>query len=65
MQYAFLPVFLFILCALGLAVGLLIVARLFNPGHPGRVTRMPYENYEKVFNSFIRWARSVFSQHSS
>jgi NitT/TauT family transport system ATP-binding protein len=21
------------------------------------VTRMPYENYEKVFNTFIRWAR--------
>ena len=21
------------------------------------VTRMPYENYEKIFNTFIRWAR--------
>jgi NitT/TauT family transport system ATP-binding protein len=21
------------------------------------VTRMPYENYEKVFNTFVRWAR--------
>ena len=21
------------------------------------VTRMPYENYEKVFSTFIRWAR--------
>ena len=21
------------------------------------VTRMPYENYEKVFNTLVRWAR--------
>ena len=21
------------------------------------VTRMPYENYEKIFNTFIRWSR--------
>ena len=21
------------------------------------VTRMPYENYERMFNTFIRWAR--------
>jgi hypothetical protein len=21
------------------------------------VTRMPYENYEKVFNTFVRWGR--------
>jgi NADH-quinone oxidoreductase subunit A len=44
MQYAFLPVFLFAACALGLAVGLLAFAGLFNPGRPGRVTRMPYES---------------------
>jgi NADH-quinone oxidoreductase subunit A len=44
MQYAFLPVFLFAACAIGLAVGLLVVASLFNPGHPSRVTRMPYES---------------------
>jgi NADH-quinone oxidoreductase subunit A len=44
MQYAFLPVFLFVACTFALAVGLLIVAGLFNPGHPGRVTRMPYES---------------------
>lgn len=44
MQYAFLPVFLFAACALGLAVGLLVLAGLFNPGRPGRVTRMPYES---------------------
>ena len=44
MQYAFLPVFLFVVCTIGLAVGLLVVASLFNPGRPGRVTRMPYES---------------------
>jgi NADH-quinone oxidoreductase subunit A len=44
MQYAFLPVFLFVVCALGLAVGLLIVSGFLNPGRPGRVTRMPYES---------------------
>jgi NADH-quinone oxidoreductase subunit A len=44
MQYAFLPVFLFALCAIALVVGLLGVASLFNPGKPGRVTRMPYES---------------------
>lgn len=41
---AVLPIFLFVACSLGLAVGLLIVARLLNPGRPGRVTRMPYES---------------------
>ena len=44
MQYAFLPVFLFVACVIGLAVGMLVVAGLFNPGRPGRVTRMPYES---------------------
>jgi NADH-quinone oxidoreductase subunit A len=44
MQYAFLPVFLLVVCVIGLAVGLLVVASLFNPGHSGRVTRMPYES---------------------
>lgn len=44
MEYAFLPVFLFAACALGLAVGLLVLASLFNPGRAGRVTRMPYES---------------------
>jgi NADH-quinone oxidoreductase subunit A len=44
MQYAFLPVYLFLVCAIGLAAGLLVVAGLFNPGRPGRVTRMPYES---------------------
>jgi NADH-quinone oxidoreductase subunit A len=44
MQYAVLPIFLFLVCAIALAVGLLIVAGLFNPGRPGRVKRMPYES---------------------
>jgi NADH-quinone oxidoreductase subunit A len=44
MQYAFLPVLLLVLCAIGLAIGLLIVSGLFNPGRPGSVTRMPYES---------------------
>ena len=44
MQYAVLPIFLFLVCALGLAVGMLVVAGLFNPGRPGRVKRMPYES---------------------
>jgi NADH-quinone oxidoreductase subunit A len=39
-----LPVFLLVVCVIGLAVGLLIVARIVRPGHPGRVTRMPYES---------------------
>lgn len=44
MQYAFLPVFLFAACALALAVALLVITGLINPGRPGRVTRMPYES---------------------
>jgi NADH-quinone oxidoreductase subunit A len=44
MQYAFLPVFLFVICTFALAVGLLIVASFFNPGRPGNVARMPYES---------------------
>lgn len=44
MQYAFLPVFLFAACALALAVALLAITGLINPGRPGRVTRMPYES---------------------
>ncbi len=44
MQYAFLPIFLFVACVIALGVGLLLVAGLFNPGRSGRVTRMPYES---------------------
>ena len=44
MEQTVLPVFLFVACALGLALGLLIVAGLFNRGRSGQVTRMPYES---------------------
>ena len=44
MQYAALPIFLFLACVIGLAVGLLLVASFFNPGRPGRVKQMPYES---------------------
>ncbi len=44
MQYAFLPIFLFVACVIALGVGLLLMAGLFNPGRSGRVTRMPYES---------------------
>ena len=44
MEQTVLPVFLFVACALGLALGLLTVAGLFNRGRSGRVTRMPYES---------------------
>jgi NADH-quinone oxidoreductase subunit A len=44
MPDAFLPVFLFVLCALGLAVGLVVIASLLNSGRSGRVARMPYES---------------------
>jgi NADH-quinone oxidoreductase subunit A len=39
-----LPIFLLVVCVVGLAVGLLIAARIVRPGRPGRVTRMPYES---------------------
>jgi NADH-quinone oxidoreductase subunit A len=41
---AILPIFLTVICVIGLAVGLLIFARIVRPGRPGRVTRMPYES---------------------
>ncbi len=44
MQYAFLPIFLFVICVIALGVGLLVVTGLLNPGRSGRVTRMPYES---------------------
>jgi len=44
MEYTGLPIFLFAVCVLALAVGLLIVANIFNPGKPGRVKQMPYES---------------------
>ena len=39
-----LPVFLLFVGVIGLALGLLIVGNVFNPGRPDRVTRMPYES---------------------
>jgi NADH-quinone oxidoreductase subunit A len=39
-----LPIFLLVICVVGLALGLLIVSRIVRPGRPGRVTRMPYES---------------------
>jgi NADH-quinone oxidoreductase subunit A len=44
MQYAALPVFLFVVCAIGLAAGLLVIAGILSPGRPGRVAEMPYES---------------------
>jgi NADH-quinone oxidoreductase subunit A len=44
LQYAFLPIFLFVACVVALGIGLLLVAGLFNPGRSGRVTLMPYES---------------------
>jgi NADH-quinone oxidoreductase subunit A len=44
MQHAVLPVFLFLACAIVLAIGLLAVAFVVNPDRPGRVKRMPYES---------------------
>jgi NADH-quinone oxidoreductase subunit A len=44
MEYLVLPIFLFVACVLALAVGLLVVANIFNPGKPGRVKQMPYES---------------------
>jgi NADH-quinone oxidoreductase subunit A len=44
MQNIVLPIFLFTVCVVGLAIILLAVANLFNPVRPGRVQRMPYES---------------------
>ncbi|MBN1910162.1 MAG: NADH-quinone oxidoreductase subunit A [Pirellulales bacterium] len=38
------PIFLFLLCAAALCVGLLVVANLLGPRRPGPVKRMPYES---------------------
>lgn len=42
--FSILPILLFVACAIGLAVGLLVVANLFNPVRPNRVKGMPYES---------------------
>lgn len=41
---ATLPVFLFLICAAVVAAVLLLLPRLTNPSHAGRVGRMPYES---------------------
>lgn len=44
MQVESLPILLFILCSVGLAVGLLAVSRLYGPHRAGEVKQMPYES---------------------
>ncbi len=43
-EYAVIPVFLFVICALGLAVGLLTVGYLIGPSRSSAVKAMPYES---------------------
>ncbi len=54
MQSALLPIFLFTVCVVGLAVILLVVANLFNPIRPGSVKRMPYESGMDPFHDTRR-----------
>jgi NADH-quinone oxidoreductase subunit A len=49
-----LPVFLFVGCAIALAVMLLVLAQVFNPVRPGRVKRMPYESGMDPFHDARR-----------
>jgi NADH-quinone oxidoreductase subunit A len=44
MQVAVLPIFLFVISAVGLVIVLLLIAKIFNPIRPGLVKRMPYES---------------------
>ena len=44
MQLNVLPIFLATGCIIALAVGLLVLANLINPGRAGGVKRMPYES---------------------
>ena len=44
MQLNVLPIFLAIGCIVALAIGLLVLANLINPGRPGGVKQMPYES---------------------
>ena len=44
MQIEVLPIFLFVLCAAALAIGLLGVSALVGPSTAGRVKEMPYES---------------------
>lgn len=44
MHGGILPVLLFVACLLGLAIALLVIGNLFNPGRKNRVKAMPYES---------------------
>ena len=44
MHVGLLPVLLFVACLLGLAIALLVIGNLFNPGRKNRVKAMPYES---------------------
>ena len=54
MQSAAWPVFIFVVCVIGLACVLLLLANLFNPVRPGRVKRMPYESGMDPFHDTRR-----------
>jgi NADH-quinone oxidoreductase subunit A len=54
MQTAAWPIFIFVVCVVGLAGALLIIARLFNPIRPGSVKRMPYESGMDPFHDTRR-----------
>ena len=54
MQNAVWPIFIFVVCVIGLAVVLLIIANLFNPIRPGQVKRMPYESGMDPFHDTRR-----------
>jgi NADH-quinone oxidoreductase subunit A len=49
-----LPIFLFVACAIALAVLLLVLAQVFNPIRPNRVKRMPYESGMDPFHDTRR-----------
>src|SRR5580704_19627620 len=44
MQLAVLPIFLFVLCSIALAAGLIFVCGLIGPSKDNRVKEMPYES---------------------
>jgi NADH-quinone oxidoreductase subunit A len=54
MQTVALPIFIFVVCVIGLAGVLLLAANLFNPIRPGRVKRMPYESGMDPFHDTRR-----------
>jgi NADH-quinone oxidoreductase subunit A len=44
MQLAMLPIFLFVICAIALSVGLVFISGLVGPSKDNRVKEMPYES---------------------